>query len=520
LRAARASQSVYAYEQACSLYERALEAWAFQAEPQRDHVRRCLSLLGLAHSALTTNRGSEARTVVEDAIRLARALGRPDLLVLGVVLANIYASAGQPAVESIREATEEALNLLPVGLPTARAYLLSRIASDSSVAVERRRALVVQAMDLVSSPEDAGPLDDLLRNDMALMRAEAVRFCLDSLGPDDLGLCVQLATRAILAEGSNLLCQWVAHRSRAKAYLALGDISAADEDVRRSCQLAEAMRAPITDIASVDIEIFRAQIEGRWDAAQGAIDRLADTAGPIAPSHRDFIRRVRTLVLQDERGDLFPQQPEQDFLESAPLTFMRVHHLPKSSVDAIACRTLLSIGRREQCLALFHTIGERGLDTIPRDDFYLATLCDLAVVCCELGDRPHAEQLYDMLLPYVSLCAVRIPLHYLGPVAHFLGLLARTLDREAAAIEHFEAAITISARVGARPMLNRTRVELASVLSGRKDAASLARADFLMEEGLASTRELGMARLHSAFEELRSRHRETDRRAVPASRGT
>jgi hypothetical protein len=280
------------------------------------------------------------------------------------------------------------------------------------------------------------------------------------------------------------------------------------------------MRAPITDFASVDIEIFRAQIEGRWDAAQQAIDRLADTAGPIAPSHRDFIRRVRTLVLQDERGDLPSQQVEQDFLESAPLIFLRVHHLPKSSVDAISCRTLFSIGRREQCLATFQAIAERGLDTIPRDDFYLATLCDLALVCCELGDRPRAEQLYDMLLPYVALCAVRIPLHFLGPVAHFLGLLARTLDREAAAIEHFEAAVTISARVGARPMLNRTRLELASVLIGRRDAASRARAAFLVEEGLASTGELGMARLHAAFEELRSRLQERDERAVPASRGT
>jgi DNA-binding winged helix-turn-helix (wHTH) protein len=514
LRAARASQSVYAFEQACSLYERALEAWAFQAEPQRDHVRRCLALLGLAHSALTTNRGPEARTVVEDAIRLARALGRPDLLVLGVVLANIYAGAGQPAVESIREATEEALNLLPDGLPTARAYLLSRIASDASVAVERRRALVVQAMDLVSSPEDGGPLDDLLRNDLALMRAEAVRFCLGSLGPDDLGLCVQLATRAILAEGSNPLCQWIAHRSRAKAYLALGDISATDEDVRRSCQLAEVMRAPLTDFESVNIEGFRAQIDGRFDAVQRAIDRMADSAGPIAPSHRDFLRRLRTLGLQDERGEFSPQELEQDFLESAALILLRVYHFTKSSVDAISCRTLLWIGRREQCLAMFHAIAERGLDTIPRDDFYLATLSDLAVVCCELGDRPHGAQVYDMLLPYVALCAVRIPLHFLGPVAHFLGLLARMLDREAATIEHFEAAITISGRVGARPMLNRTRLELASVLIGRKDAAARARAAFLVEEGLTSARELRMAGLQATFEDLRSRLRERDKRAA------
>jgi hypothetical protein len=516
LRAARSAHSVLAGEQACTLYERALEAWAFQADSQRDHVRRCVALLGLAYSALTTNRGPEIRAVVEDAIRLARALGRPDLLAFGVVLANIYASAGHPAVASIREVTEEALRLLPDGLPTVKAYLLSRVASDATIAVERRRALSVQAMELVSSPRDQGPVDDLLRQDLSLMRSEAIRFSLGSLGPDDLGLCIQLATRAILAEGSDNLCQWVAHRSRAKAHLTLGDISAADEDVRRAGQLADSMRAPIIDFESASVEFFRAQIEGRFDVAQQTIDRLAHAPWPIAPSLRDFLQRLRTLVMRDERADA-SQEADQGFLERVPINLMRVYHFTKSSTDAIACRILLGSGRRELALETFRAIVERGLDAIPHDDFYLVTLCDLAVACCEFGDRACATGLYDRLRPYVALCAVEIPLHYRGPVAHFLGLLARSLRRDTAAIEHFEAAIAISTRVGARPMLNRTRLELAKALMGRTDAASRARAAFLVDEGLASAKEIGMARVCVAFEELRSRLRGgTDESGVPA----
>jgi hypothetical protein len=284
--------------------------------------------------------------------------------------------------------------------------------------------------------------------------------------------------------------------------LTIGDIAAADEDIRRAGQLAEFMHAPIIDFESASVEGFRAQIEGRFDVAQKAIDRLANAPWPIAAPHRDFFRRLRTLVMQDERGDL-SQEADQGYLERVPSNLVRVYHFTKTSADAIACRMLLASGRRELSFSTFQAIVGRSLDAIPHDDFYLVTLCDLAVVCCEFGDRERAADLYDRLRPYAALCAVEIPLHYRGPVAHFLGLLARALGREATAIEHFEGAIAVSARVGARPMLNRTRLELAAILMRRTDAASRARAAFLVEEGLASAGEIGMSRVCAAFEELR-----------------
>jgi DNA-binding winged helix-turn-helix (wHTH) protein len=503
LRAGRVAHSVFASEQACALYERALETWAFQEESRRDHVRRCVALLGLAHCSLPTRRAPDARPLIADAIRLARATGRPDLLALGVILANVYAAAGYPTVDSIREVTEEALALLPEGLPSVRAYLLSRVASDGAIPVEKRRALAIQAMDLVSSPEDRGRFDDLLRPDLALMRAEAVRFCMGSLGPEDLGLCLQLATRVMrLAKQGDLLLLWVAHRCRAKVQLTLGDVAAAAEDVKTSCFLAERAHAPLLHYENLLIEGYRAQMEGRFDDAQREIDRLADAVWPIVPAHRDFLRRLRTLLLRAERGVATPEDGEQDFLNRVPTNLIRIHQFSRSSAGAIVCRLLLSGGRRELSLSTFQTLVEGGLDTIPRDDFFLATMCDLAFVCCEFDDKERAAELYDRLKPYASLCAVEIPLHFVGPVAHYLGLLASTLGNDAASIEHFEAAAAVSARVGARPLLNRTYLELATLLLKRKDAASRARAVFLIEEGLASARELGMTSITVAFGRL------------------
>jgi DNA-binding winged helix-turn-helix (wHTH) protein/tetratricopeptide (TPR) repeat protein len=504
LRAARATHSVLAFEQARMLYEHALEAWAFQAESKRDHALRCATLLGLAHCLLSTPRLDE-RPLVADGIRLARVIGRPDLLALGVVLANVYTSAGHPVVESLREVTEEALNLLPEGSPYVRGYLLSRVASDATLPLARRRAIAVQAMEMLRPRKERGPLSDLLLPERVLIRAETVRFGLGALGPDDLGLCVQLATRAIqLAEPGDELLLWVAHRARAKAQLTLGDIAAADDDIRRSVELAERMNYPLTEFESLSMEGYRAQIEGRFDDAQRAFDRQAEHESPVAPPQLNLMWRLRTMALRDQRG--VSQQPlDAGFIESVSVTLVRAYHFSQFAADAIAARMFLSSNRRDLALGIFQGIVERGLDTIPRDDFYLATTCDLAIVCAAFGDRKRAAELYDRLRPYVALLAVELPLHYRGPVAYFLGVLARTLGRVDAAVEHFEAAATINGRIGARPMLNWTRLALIGVLVEQGDAASRARASFLLEQGLASARELGMASVCDEFERLRSR---------------
>jgi hypothetical protein len=511
LLAARAAQSVAADAHACALYERALEAWDFQTEVERDHVQRCRALLGLARCSLTTDRGPAARLLVVDAIRLARGIGRPDLLAFAVALANVYSLAGHPTTESLREVTEEALNLLPEGLPSVKGYLLSCVASDATVPIERRRALAVQTMHVLTSPEEgeeAAFLDDQLRLDLPILRAEAIRFCLSSLGPDDLGLCLQLTTRATrLAEQGDLRSAWVVHRCRARAHLILGDIAAADEDIRRADELADRLREPIVDFEGMTLRGYRAQMAGRFEEAQREIDSAATATWPIEPSHRDFLRQVRTIVLKAGQGIVSPAEVDQHFLELLPSHLIRVYQFPKSAADAIACM-MISYVNRELAKGMFDAMAERGFDAVPKDDFYLVTLCDLAVTCCGLADRPRAADLYQRLDPYGSLCAVEIPLHFRGPVAHVLGMLARVLGDDASAVGHFETAAAISARVGAHPMLNRARAELADVLLSRQDATSRARVDFLVQEGLASARELAMVDLCTTFEDLAARFRE------------
>jgi tetratricopeptide (TPR) repeat protein len=99
--------------------------------------------------------------------------------------------------------------------------------------------------------------------------------------------------------------------------------------------------------------------------------------------------------------------------------------------------------------------------------YFLAALAPASV---ELGDVELAAALYERLLPHrdeVVLGQVTA----LGPVAHFLGVLAAALGRFDDADEHFAAAVAFAARTGARGLVTRTHLEWAGSLLARGEVA-------------------------------------------------
>ena len=91
-----------------------------------------------------------------------------------------------------------------------------------------------------------------------------------------------------------------------------------------------------------------------------------------------------------------------------------------------------------------------------------------------------------------------------GAVAHYLGLLAATLDRFDEAEAHFAAAAATHERFGAPAWLARTRCEWAAMLSRRGGPGDAERARHLLDQALATARELGLASLERRAVELLS----------------
>jgi non-specific serine/threonine protein kinase len=82
-----------------------------------------------------------------------------------------------------------------------------------------------------------------------------------------------------------------------------------------------------------------------------------------------------------------------------------------------------------------------------------------------------------------------------GSVAHYLGILARSLGRKRDAARWFDKALAMHVRMGARAFLAHTQAEYACVLLGSGDAADQARARTLLDEAARTAAELGMRRL-------------------------
>jgi len=117
----------------------------------------------------------------------------------------------------------------------------------------------------------------------------------------------------------------------------------------------------------------------------------------------------------------------------------------------------------------------------------------LSETAARLGDGDHAATLYELLLPYSDRVALSYPEISLGPVSRFLGILASTTARWSDAERHFEDALALSERIGARPWLARTQEDYGRTLLARDEPGDAAKAHGLLDTAVALRGELGMS---------------------------
>ena len=98
----------------------------------------------------------------------------------------------------------------------------------------------------------------------------------------------------------------------------------------------------------------------------------------------------------------------------------------------------------------------------PADRTWLASVTYGSELAAVLGARAACEWLYEALLPHAEkTVAIGVAIAFRGAVAHYLGLLAAALDRPEEARAHFEHALAVHERLGARAWAARSRHELA-----------------------------------------------------------
>jgi DNA-binding SARP family transcriptional activator len=109
---------------------------------------------------------------------------------------------------------------------------------------------------------------------------------------------------------------------------------------------------------------------------------------------------------------------------------------------------------------------------LPQGMHTLLNLFTMADIASAVGDDDLVAELRDVLLPFADRAVpIAMGAAFFGVVARPLGHLAVRLGRLDEGIAHFERAIRISARIGARPWLADAQIALAEVLvnAGRAD---------------------------------------------------
>jgi uncharacterized protein HemY len=109
-----------------------------------------------------------------------------------------------------------------------------------------------------------------------------------------------------------------------------------------------------------------------------------------------------------------------------------------------------------------------------------------------LGDRDSAPVLRGLLAPWAAFNVADHPEGIRGSVSRYLGLLASTMSRWQDAERHFEDALEMNERMGARPWLAHTHYDYARMLLDRDDPGDREHAQELLDQALATYRELGM----------------------------
>jgi tetratricopeptide (TPR) repeat protein len=484
LRAGRQALAMLAYEDAVAHYERALAALAL--EPPDDR-RRMEVLLVVGDAAWRAGRNPRAREAFAQAVRSARALGDRHAHVraaLRFAHASLVWFRHDPAVVQL---LDEALGLIPEGDDGSRAHVLAALASALYFSSDLARCHAA-SLEAVEAARRAAAPDALLS---ALLARQLVL-----LGPGDTAerLALVNETAALAAATGKHHAAHVSQLSRVLCLLERGEITAAAREVESMRLDAEQSRLPERRWHATAHRASLAILAGRLDEGRRlATEALAirRDAGDPAAVHAFT---VQLYLCRRERGDA-------GALEGA-IRDMAADFPGVPAWRCVLATFLVENGRAEEARALLDALAPDDFTALRRDYLYPASLAWLAKTATALRDAEHSRTLYRLLLPFADCNVVVYSSGCLGSAHRYLALLAATAGDVEGMFRHFEAALEMNARMGARPALANTQHELARCLLAIGRPGDRERAHSLLAAARETAAACGLVRLSEQLDAI------------------
>jgi hypothetical protein len=481
LRAAAEADALYAYDDAARLYGWALESQVL--DPTVSPRARAEALLRAGGAQRNAGRDGAGKRTLGRMFELAREHGFADLIVRGVrTLRPTFAMASVPDSSS-REALEAVLNIEPEPPTELRVRALAQLACIPPYSLDMRKSeeMSRKAVELARSKSP----------DSALV-LEAMRARLYSLsGPDNIDQLLALADEMLSIDvRHDRLLEVDTHAARAGALIYRGDIEGADRAIEALGRAAEARRLPEGRWFHERLRAQRKAADGQLRIAQEECARLRAAAEHLGLSYGgtfiDALDRVVTFDLLGGKAMLAKATSDNSVYQGGRSGPMPV------GIRARIARVAAEMGALAPARDTLDAIASEGFASIPAEINYLGTLANLGLVAVHLRDHARAEQLYALLLPYANFNTPNALLMYEGSVSRFLAHLAACLGHTDKVSDHFDAALTMNKRMGAKPLTARTLFEHARWLKTQSGASAHARGRELAAEAARIAEPLGM----------------------------
>ncbi len=484
-RAAERANALFAYEAAAHYYRLALQA----LEGAPDARMRLQIHIALGNALTRAGENAEAERVLQQAAKNARALG----------LAEEFARAACAFEEArFRPGFE---GHAAVGL--LEEALLGLDEADSTLKAEVLSSLT-RALILSGRLEDAMPVHERAvamarRLGATAVLAAALRAALAARWEPE-----RFEARMATTLEALRLSQQIGDREQALDawswrlfdLMELGDLQLRAAEFREYVRHADELGQPFYQYIGLSSRAMLALFHGEFEECE----RHAKAA--LA-----FGKRMPSLDVAGMYGvQMFSLRREQGRLgELAPL----VEHFVRTTPAAATWRPGLAViyaelGRTKEARAELDQLAADDFGTLPHDALWLMCMTYLADVAAFVGDAARAAILYRLLAPYDGRNIVVGPnLACYGAASRYLGVLAATMQRWDEATAHFEAAIAMNLRQGARPFLAHARYQYAAMLIARGKSDDRPRAMALRDAALAEARALGMNALTAKIEQSR-----------------
>ena len=482
LAAERATAQI-AYEEAVNQYERALRA--FEQQPI-DEVRHCDLMLALGDAYANVGDRSQSEQTFLNVIDIARKVPEPERFAEAVLGFFRFYHVTSILDDRMVRLLEEGLELLPEKDSAFRAAITGRLSILlGGVGLDERRfALSDQAVEMARRVGDPKALfyglfsrtfirwGDCTLEERIAYATELAEFGMEAMNPEggDWGLAY-----------------------RCSFYLEQGNISASDADLALLKSRGRETGSIFNMWIAKHTDATRACMSGRFDEAeQLAIEALS--IGAIENAERQMQVLIYTLRWLQGRLGENEEATESDIEQKYSGDFV---------YDTLYAHMKAALGKKEDARAMLERLAVHDFADVPRYWGTTYVLLSLSQVAIMVGETDRAARLYDLLHPYKDrLCIIGTSATCHGAMALWLGMLAAMLKRWDDAVEHFEAALETTVRIGMRPWLARTQHEYARMLIERDDPGDQEKAKELLSEATDTYRELGMPTFLEDAEEL------------------